>query len=375
MFSFLTAAALVATTFTSVVSAVPLERSVARRGTGNAKTVIYYGQGDSQQDISTFCSRDDVDIISIGFVNGFPSMTGNNGWPSWNFGNQCWAGYYSNTKMYTYCDAGGFSTQIAACQAAGKKILVSLGGEVDSTNPYTLQANDVGTLAQELWWIFGPPGQAGAPSDLPRPFGDAVVDGFDFDIEGSPSDAWATLANTLRSTMGSGGLLTASPQCVVPDSNLASTIQNAYFDYLFIQFYNTRKCSARAHLDHTYGQSENGGQPTDIGYNNWVTWLKANAAGGQVPQLFIGLPGSTGSTTDAPMFLSQTEAGQLLKDFYRDQYFGGVMLWEATSALNNGDYIAQMHSALSSCGAITTTTTTTTVSFSHVFNRLRTDDK
>ena len=85
--------------------------------------------------------------------------------------------------MIPFGDAGGFSTQVKACQQAGKKILVSLGGEFDASNPYTLQASDVPTLANELWWIFGPTGQTGAPSDLPRPFGDAIFDGFDFDIE------------------------------------------------------------------------------------------------------------------------------------------------------------------------------------------------
>lgn len=359
MFSLLTAA-LLATTFTAIVSAVPVEKNIVKRGGGNAKTVIYYGQGSNQPDISTFCSRADVDIINIGFVNGFPSMNGNNGWPSWNFGNQCNAGYYQDTKMYKYCDSGDFSGQVKACQQNGKKILVSLGGEFDSKNPYSLQTSDVTTLAKELWWIFGPTGQAGAPPDLPRPFGDAIVDGFDFDIEGSPSDAWGQLASALRAKMPSGGLLTAAPQCVVPDANLASTISQAAFDYLFIQFYNTKQCSARAHLDNSYGKSENGNKATDISYNAWVKWLKENASGGQVPQLFIGLPGSPSSTTDSQMYLNQQEATTLLKDFYQDAHFGGVMLWEATSALNNGDYIAQMHSALVNCGAVTSTTTTTT---------------
>lgn len=47
-----------------------------------------------------------------------------------------------------------------------------------------------------------------------RPFGDAVLDGFDFDIEGGGSTGYATLATKLKSLAGSKEMLiTAAPQC------------------------------------------------------------------------------------------------------------------------------------------------------------------
>lgn len=355
MFSLLTAAALAASTLTTIVSAVPVESKIARR-TSAPKIAVYYGQGENQLDIENFCNDDNIDIIPVGFVNRFPSMKDNNGWPSWNFGNQCWGTpLYEDTKMYMYCDVGSWSTQIQACQAKGKKILLSIGGEVDGSDPYILESKDVDVLATELWQIFGP---KPASWDGPRPFGNAVVDGFDFDIEGAASDAYGQLANKLREKMNGDGytsnILTAAPQCVVPDASLASAIMAASFDYLFIQFYNTPQCSARSHLDKSYG--------TDISYNDWVSWLTANSHGrpSNLPQIFIGLPGSPAATVDGYMYLDQTDASKLLKDFCDSPLFAGVMVWEATAAFGNNDYVGQIAQALEVCPSRATTTTTTT---------------
>lgn len=55
-----------------------------------------------------------------------------------------------------------------------------------------------------LWGAFGPVMTSWAAAEQPRPFGDAVVDGFDFDIESitaSPAQesyGWATLINHMK---------------------------------------------------------------------------------------------------------------------------------------------------------------------------------
>ena len=64
----------------------------------------------------------------------------------------------------------------------GKKVLLSLGG--DTLYPGTLSQEAAKWLADFLWYSFGPYNAKVLASDLyPRPFHDAVVDGFDFDIE------------------------------------------------------------------------------------------------------------------------------------------------------------------------------------------------
>jgi chitinase len=66
---------------------------------------------------------------------------------------------------------------IQTCQNLGKKVILALGGE----GGYQLSgAVDGEEFADSLWAMAGPmPANHGQP----HPFGEAEVDGFDFDIE------------------------------------------------------------------------------------------------------------------------------------------------------------------------------------------------
>lgn len=70
---------------------------------------------------------------------------------------------------------------IPICQAAGKKVFLSLGGDSGSVQKIESEKSAV-EFADFLWDSFGPNKKL-ALLGSPRPFGDAVVDGFDFDIE------------------------------------------------------------------------------------------------------------------------------------------------------------------------------------------------
>jgi len=364
--SFLATASLLATTLTSITAALPIDSSNGGPVTKTTQLAVYYGQGDSQPRLSEFCDDPNIDIIPIGFVNGWPSKPGNGGWPSANFGNQCGGAVSPGTEMFQTCSQ--LVEDVAYCQSKGKKILISIGGAADSTQ---VLANDQdGTeFADYMWNIFGPTpdGWTG-----PRPFGANVVDGFDFDVEANGNVGYGAMAQRLRANMlrddpTTKYLLTAAPQCPTPDAQLGDAISKADFDYIFIQFYNTEWCSARAGLDHTYGSaSQNGGNPTDISFNDWVSWVAANAQGS--PSLFIGLAGSTAKVTDPAMYLSPSEVQTLLDTYYSQVEFGGIMIWEATAALDNNNYVDSIRSILNQCAsgscqpaATTTTTTTTTI--------------
>lgn len=158
----------------------------------SAKTnvAVYWGQGAGQQRLSHFCAQQTIDIIPLAFMNVVPSH--GNGYPGTNFGNQCGAGVFSgpgyngvvNHAADSLSSACPFiSSDITLCQAAGKKVVLSLGGAIGS---YQLaSAADGEYLADFLWGAYGP--QKSTWSG-PRPFdganGQAVeIDGFDFDIE------------------------------------------------------------------------------------------------------------------------------------------------------------------------------------------------
>lgn len=76
-----------------------------------------------------------------------------------------------------------YDLDIKTCQKKGKTVLMSLGGAAGS---YGFANNaDAEAFADTLWNIYG----AGKSST--RPFGDAVLDGFDLDIEGGGPTGYA----------------------------------------------------------------------------------------------------------------------------------------------------------------------------------------
>jgi chitinase len=162
-----------------------------------------------------------------------------------NFGNAC-GGFYTTsggqmTQLLASCP--GIEADIKACQANGKKILLSLGGG-SATGAYIASETSAVAFADFLWGAFGPQTDEWTAAGNPRPFGDAVVDGFDFDIESLAADipttidfGYAAMANEFRrlfglSTSSQTFYLSAAPQCIVPDGHLADAISKAVFDFM-----------------------------------------------------------------------------------------------------------------------------------------------
>lgn len=160
-----------------------------------AVLTIKKGQGSNQPDLATFCSSSSIDIINLAFVDVFPQQ--GNGYPGTNFGDQCWGAPYvyagpgsnpSANSLQSECPT--LAADILTCQAAGKTVLLSLGG---TAGTYQLTGVAAGLeFADFLWGAFGPRTSAWVADGSPRPFDimsngifveEVVVDGFDFDIE------------------------------------------------------------------------------------------------------------------------------------------------------------------------------------------------
>ena len=82
------------------------------------------------------------------------------------------------------------------------------------------------------------------------------MDGFDFDIESNipgkndtayQSRGYAIMIKTLRALYALEPVkkyyISGAPQCVIPDSHLGDAINSAWFDFLFVQYYNSAQCS------------------------------------------------------------------------------------------------------------------------------------
>ncbi|KAM0329183.1 hypothetical protein ACHAQA_004481 [Verticillium albo-atrum] len=228
--------------------------------TSKNNVVLYWGQGPNQLDLLHYCQQSHVDMIILSFVHLFPAQA--NGFLGINFGNQCghavfpgpgFQGVNEPRRDALLADCPSINAQIPVCQQTyGKKILLSLGGGMLS---YQLTGtHEADQLADQLWTMFGPRNETMVAQGIPRPLdykdSGTEVDGFDMDIEHTSTDnsiGYNRLVTRLRSYFPSATkryLLTASPQCIVPDANMASMISAAEFDMIFVQFYNTPHCSA-----------------------------------------------------------------------------------------------------------------------------------
>ncbi|KAE9366577.1 carbohydrate-binding module family 18 protein [Stipitochalara longipes BDJ] len=351
------------TVFTTIINIFILSQSCQAVYNSNAKSniALYWGQGAGQQRLSYFCAQSTVDVIPIGFVDVFPAQ--GNGFPGTNFGNQCWGPPYvypgpgndsSLNQLQSECP--NMVADIPSCQNNySKKIILSLGG---SSQTYQLPGTSEGAaFADFLWGAFGPRNATWVANGQPRPFdgpnGQAVeVDGFDFDIEIlSPYTqvgyiAMASRLRTLFKTASKPYLLTGAPQCVVPDANMGALIKAVVFDIISVQFYDTPQCSARswvtANPNHADGTPE---VTSGFGYQNWAAFLDGTASTGA--KLYIGVLGAPDANN---FYLIPSELSSLIDVYYCDARFGGVMIWEATSANNNaaGPYQSAVRSILTS---------------------------
>jgi chitinase len=203
MYAFTFTASVLASTLFSVATAAPNGPPQSCAASGLVTT--YYGQNGQDVDFAALCEDSNVDIVPLAFVTYFPKENDANGYCKMNFANNGWASEFWTNPVtgVTYPDVFDnmhtFTGVIQKCQANGKKVLISLGGDPRCMDLHrddgrgkadTIADSDVSLtsnthaeqVAVQLWRMFGPVQQGVV---IPRPFGSNVVDGFDFDVEGT----------------------------------------------------------------------------------------------------------------------------------------------------------------------------------------------
>ncbi|WPH01494.1 carbohydrate-binding module family 18 protein, protein [Acrodontium crateriforme] len=319
----------------------------------NSNVVTYWGAGYNQDRLIETCKNPNVDIINLAFVNVFPQQDGAGSWPGTNFGNACNGSTFSfpdgtPSLLQSGCNYlnGYWGNDIKDCQTIyNKKIFLSLGGD----SPVNIISDQsAANFADFLWNAFG----NGTEKDsTPRPFGDAIVDGFDFDIESPAMDstAYTVMANTLKAHYNENKkvnecdyYLSAAPQCFrwgdnSGDKNIGQAITHAWFDFLFIQFYNN-PCG----VTHTKDQSTG-----TIEYNvagvNMDLWVRAStsvldSSVNPNVKLFFGIPGGPNlQNGDDTYYIGDLTTVHEIVEIMQEKYtdFGGVMIWEAQVAKQN----------------------------------------
>ena len=221
---------------------------------------------------------------------------------------------------------------IKYCQSKGKTVLLSIGGATYTEGGFSsAAAAEAG--AQLIWNTFGP-----ANNDALRPFGNAVVDGFDLDFEATVNNMPA-FANRLRALYQNGGkqfYLTAAPQCPYPDAANGPMLNGAtYFDAIWVQFYNNY-CGLQSYVPGSDSQ------PT-FNLATWDEWARSTSLNKNV-RVFVGAPANTRAAGSG--YVSAGVLGQVVGYGRRFGSFGGVMLWDASQAYANNGFLSAVRSAL-----------------------------
>ncbi|KAI0688227.1 glycoside hydrolase [Cytidiella melzeri] len=298
-------------------------------------------QADWQQPIDFYCQDNSIDVFPIAFLNVF---FGAGGLPSIDLANTCNVNDDPVFPGSQLPECSFLASAIETCQSKGKIVTISLGGATGAAG-FTSDSQ-ASAFADQIWNLF-----LGGSSST-RPFGSAVLDGVDLDIEGGSTAYFVTFINQLRSHMNTASkkyFITGAPQCPFPDAYLGSLINSVAFDAVYVQFYNNY-CNV-------------GG--TEANFATWDNWAKTQSPNPNV-KVFLGVPAAQAAAGSG--YVPIDTLSPIIQQ-YKATYssFGGVMFWDASQAYANNRFDAAVKAALQGGASAptpppTTTQTTTTTS-------------
>ncbi|EFA86365.1 chitinase [Heterostelium album PN500] len=284
----------------------------------HSNLVAYFGQDSandgSQQMLSYYCNDTTYDVFILSFVDIFFSGETFNGaqLPEVNLANLC-----QNTfpQYPLLMDCPEMGDAIKYCQSKGKIVTISLGGAVGA---YGLSSpSEAQEFASTVWNLF-----LGGNNSYPRPFGDAILDGIDLDIEGGGGQNYNVFLTTLKSKYFAGAskkyYVSGAPQCPFPDAYLGpgpnTALQTGLFDFVNVQFYNN-------YCDLSGGQS------------NYPTWSEWAGNSSSTTKIMIGLP--AGAQAAGSGYIPAGQVTNALHPYLNSPNFGGVMIWDVSVAEKN----------------------------------------
>ncbi|KAG9236981.1 glycoside hydrolase family 18 protein [Amylocarpus encephaloides] len=302
-----------------------------------------YGQGTGplvQQRLSYYCATNACRIIPLAFLTTLIN-------PSLNFANAgdlCTAIIGTNLFSCPQIEA-----DIKICQTTySKTILLSIGGATYTEGGFSSPTLATAS-ASNIWSIFGPP-QPG--SSAPRPFGTAIIDGFDFDFEATVQNM-VPFATTLRTLMTAAGgkkyYLTAAPQCPYPDAADGEMLDGkVFFDAIFLQFYNNY-CGLGSYIPGSASQN-------NFNLATWDAWATTRSLNPAV-QILVGAPGAPGAAGSG--YVSMSHLASVIAYSKSFPSFGGVMVWDMSQLASNAGYLDGISNALGLPPSTTMATSTT----------------
>jgi chitinase len=195
----------------------------------------------------------------------------------------------------------GVEDDIKHCQSIGIPVFLSIGG---FGGDYGLPTNESALdLADHLWYSY----LGGTREGVPRPFGDAQLDGIDFFLEGGvgvgDGEHYDALARELATRSVPPPRLTATPRCAFPaDLRAGRALATGLFERIHVRFYDYPNCTAWIE-------------------DAWARWTAAYPGS----KVFLGLTASDKDTC----YLERKVVFEIVMAIVkRADNYGGVMLWD-----------------------------------------------
>eukprot|EP01132_Coremiostelium_polycephalum_P008544 gene8544-10505_t len=222
-------------------------------------------------------------------------------------------------------DCPEMADSIKKCQAAGKIVTLSLGG---ASGAYELSSPEqAATFAETIWSMF----LGGVNNNYPRPFGDAILDGVDLDLEGGSPENYDELVKSLKQNYFQDAskdyYISMAPQCVFPDAYCGpgqnTALSTGLIDFINVQFYNNY-CELSG---------------SQVNFNDWSNWVQQNSPN---TRIMVGVPADIYAASSG--YLPASNVVSKLPTYASSPSFGGVMLWDVSIAeynINNGINFAQ----------------------------------
>ncbi len=231
----------------------------------------------------------------------------------------------------------------------GKTILLSIGGATYTEGGFG-SASTAAAAADRVWAMFGPPPAPNASNaqEVNRPFGVAVVDGFDLDFE-SPVAQATPFAARLRALMDSASrghgsrntahqasawpsVLSAAPQCPYPDVYDKDVLASVAFDMVMVQFYNNY-CGLPS-----FQQPDGASPGQQVAFNlaQWDTWARTVSMNRNV-RVLVGVPG--GPTAAGSGYVPAAALAPILAYARHFRSFGGIAVWDMSQVYANPGFL------------------------------------
>ncbi|RLM70058.1 xylanase inhibitor protein 2-like [Panicum miliaceum] len=268
--------------------------------TGPGDIAVFWGRNKDEGTLREACDTGSYTAVIISFLTGFGGGANN-----------------SYSLDLSGHPLAGVGDDIKHCQSKGILVLLSIGGPAAAGGAganYSLPTpRSAAELAGHLWDAY----LGGSRPGVPRPFGDAALDGVDFYID-QPGGAGAAnhydeIARRLsahnqsyhRGRRPGRVTLTATVRCAFPDPSLAAALATGLFARVHVRLYG-------GDLRCEWGQ-----------FDSWNRWAAAYPGS----RVFVGVVASPEADRDAYLFQKDLYYG-ILQFAQKVPNYGGLMIWD-----------------------------------------------